>query len=158
MKTSDLEIIIKNLAPELYGYAYILIPDDLQAGQLIIDATQNFVLNKKFFIDKILNEEVSKEVTTEIQLRLFQAIYDIAKKRFHQIKLSFGKAEDKTNFFLSLDFEEKSMLYLRIRAMLEINQIEMIMNQDRSMIIAFLTDARMKMIQQVAVAADLGGV
>lgn len=158
MKTSDLEIIIKNLAPELYGYAYILIPDDLQAGQLIIDATQNFVLNKKFFIDKILNEEVSKEVTTEIQLRLFQAIYDIAKKRFHQIKLSFGHAQDKTNFFLSLDFEEKSMLYLRIRAMLEINQIEMIMNQDRSMIIAFLTDARMKMIQQVAVAVELGGV
>jgi hypothetical protein len=147
MKTSDLEIIIKNLAPELYGYAYILIPDDLQAGQLIIDATQNFLLSKKFFIDKILHHEVSKEVTNEVQLRLFHAIYDIAKKRFQQIKMSFDLDDNTNNYFLSLEFDEKSMLYLRVRALLDVEQIEMIMHKDRSVILAFLSDARMKMIQ-----------
>jgi hypothetical protein len=147
MKTSDLEIIIKNLAPELYGYAYILIPDDLQAGQLIIDATQNFLLSKKFFIDKILHHEVSKNVTSEVQLRLFQAIYDIAKKRFQQIKMSFNLEDNTNNYFLSLEFDEKSMLYLRVRALLDIEQIEMVMNKDRAVILAFLSDARMKMIQ-----------
>lgn len=147
MKTSDLEIIIKNLAPELYGYAYILIPDDLQAGQLIIDATQNFLLSKKFFIDKILHHEASKDVMGEVQLRLFQAIYEIAKKRFQQIKMSFNSKNNSNNYFLSLEFDEKSMLYLRVRALLEVNQIEMVMNKDRSVILAFLSDARMKMIQ-----------
>lgn len=161
MKTSDLEIIIKNLAPELYGYAYILIPDDLQAGQLIIDATQNFLMRKKFFIDKMLQSEVTKEASNEVQLRLFQAIYEIAKKRFHQIRMSFNLPENENNFFLSLEFEEKSMLYLRIRAKLEIDQIEMVMSKDRAVILAFLSDARMKMIQQMAsqsASIELGGV
>ena len=154
MKTSDLEIIIKNLAPELYGYAYILIPDDLQAGQLIIDATQNFLLRKKFFIDKILQSEASNEVVNEVQLRLLQAVYEIAKKRYHQIKMSFDSSENLNNYFLSLEFEEKSMLYLRVRALLEVDQIEMIMSKDRSVILAFLSDARMKMIQHT----ELSGV
>lgn len=161
MKTSDLEIIVKNLAPELYGYAYILIPDDLQAGQLIIDATQNFLLRKKFFIDKILLSETTKEVSNEVQLRLFQAVYEIAKKRFHQIKMSFNLPENENNFFLCLEFEEKSMLYLRVRAMLEIDQIEMVMSKDRAVILAFLSDARMKMIQQTSsqeTSAELDGV
>jgi hypothetical protein len=150
MKTSDLEIIIKNLAPELYAYAYVLIPDDLQAGQLIIDATHNFVLSKKTYIEKVLMVEVSTAIINEIQLRLFQTIYEIAKKRFQQIKMSFNLPDNRDNFFLSLEFEEKSMLYLRVRAGLEVVQIEMIMNKDRSMILGFLSDARMKMIQQVS--------
>jgi hypothetical protein len=161
MKTSDLEIIIKNLAPELYGYAYVLIPDDLQAGQLIIDAAQNFLLRKKSYIDKILLSEVNKKVTDDIQLRLFQVIYEIAKKRFHQIKMSFNLPADKSNFFLSLEFEEKSMLYLRVRATLAIEEIEMIMNKDRASIVAFLSDSRMKMIQKVSTdfhATESGGV
>lgn len=161
MKTSDLEIIIKNLAPELYGYAYILIPDDLQAGQLIIDATQNFLMRKKFFIDKMLQSDVTKEASNEVQLRLFQAVYEIAKKRFLQIKMSFNLPENENNFFLSLEFEEKSMLYLRVRAMLEIDQIEMVMSKDRAVILAFLSDARIKMIQQMSsqeTGVELGGV
>lgn len=161
MKTSDLETVIKNLAPELYGYAYILIPDDLQAGQLIIDATQNFLLRKKTFIDKILMGNLTKEIINEVQLRLFQAIYEIARKRYHQIKMSFNLLENKNNFFLSLEFEEKSMLYLRVRAILEIDQIEMVMSKDRAVILAFLSDARMKMVQQVAPNAqyaDLGRI
>jgi hypothetical protein len=39
------------------------------------------------------------------------------------------------------------MLYLRVRALLDIEQIEMVMNKDRAVILAFLSDARMKMIQ-----------
>ena len=158
MKTADLEIIIKNLAPELYGYAYILIPDDLQAGQLIIDATQNFILRKKTYIDKILLADATEEVVSEIQLRLFQAIYEIAKKRFHQIQMSLNSLKDHDNFFLSLEFEEKSMLYLRVRAAFDIAQIEMVMNKDRATILAFLSDARMKMIQQVSTHPKHAGV
>ena len=55
---------------------------------------------------------------------------------------------------MSLEFEEKSMLYLRVRALLEVDQIEMIMSKDRSVILAFLSDARMKMIQHT----ELSGV
>jgi hypothetical protein len=157
MRTDDLETIVKNLGPDLYSFAYILIPDDLQAGQLMIDAVQNFLLRKKSYIEKILQENVNKESALEIRLRLFQAIYEIAKKRFHQIKMSFSVA-DTSNFFLSLEFDDKAMMYLRVRASLEIDQIEMIMNKDRSTILAFLSDARIKMIQQsLSSNVELGG-
>ena len=147
MKNSDLESIIKNLGPDLYGFAYTLIPDDLQAGQLIIDAVSNFLLSKKSLIEKLLKADANSETTQEVQLRLFQIIYETAKKRFHQIQLSFT-TEDQKNFFFSLDLDEKAMLYLRVRAMLEINHIEMIMNKDRTQVLAFLNDGRMKMIHQ----------
>lgn len=150
MRTDELETIIKNLGPDLYSFAYILIPDDLQAGQLIIDASQNFLIRKKSYIEKILTGSANKEISLEIELRLLQAIYEIAKKRFHQIKMSF-EGGDKNNFFLSLEFDEKAMLYLRMRADLEIDQIEMIMSKDRSVIVAFLAAARSKMIQQAVV-------
>jgi hypothetical protein len=154
MKTADLENIIKNIAPELFAYAYILIPDDLQAGQLIIDTVQNFVLSKRAFIDMTLQSNASEDLNNEIQQRLFQVIYEIAKKRYHQIKMSFNSTENKNNFFLNLEFEEKSMLYLRVRAKLEIEQIEMIMSKDKTIIIAFLTNARIKMTQNIPSHTD----
>ena len=150
MRTIDLENIIKNLGPELYSFAYILIPDDLQAGQLIIDATQNFLIRKKSYIEKILLENNSSEAVLEVELRLLQAIYEIAKRRYHQIKMSFQGAE-KDNFFLRLEFEEKAMLYLRIRAAFEIDQLEMIMSKDRGAILGFLSAARSKIIQEAVV-------
>jgi hypothetical protein len=161
MKTADLENIIKNIAPELFAYAYVLIPDDLQAGQLIIDAVQNFVLSKRSYIEMALQSNVSEDLTKEIQLRLFQVIYEIAKRRYHQIKMSFNKDENKSSFFLNLEFEEKSMLYLRVRANLEIEQIEMIMSKDKAVIVAFLSEARIKMTQNIVPSfknVDLSGV
>ena len=119
-----------------------------------MNKSKRFLLRKKFFIDKILQSEASNEVVNEVQLRLLQAVYEIAKKRYHQIKMSFDSSENLNNYFLSLEFEEKSMLYLRVRALLEVDQIEMIMSKDRSVILAFLSDARMKMIQHT----ELSGV
>ena len=47
MKSEELQKFIQNLSPELYSFAYVLVPDDLQASQLMIDGVQSFLIQKK---------------------------------------------------------------------------------------------------------------
>jgi len=53
MKIEELQKYIQNLSPELYSFAYVLIPDDLQASQLMIDCVQSFLIQKKPLIEKM---------------------------------------------------------------------------------------------------------
>jgi len=54
MKIEELQKYIQNLSPELYSFAYVLIPDDLQASQLMIDCVQSFLIQKKGLVDKMV--------------------------------------------------------------------------------------------------------
>ena len=60
MKTSDLEKFIQSQSLDLYSMAFILIPDDLQASQLMIDTVTAFLVQKSPTIAKWLAEIVIK--------------------------------------------------------------------------------------------------
>ncbi|MBC7537826.1 MAG: hypothetical protein H7281_03335 [Bacteriovorax sp.] len=146
MKTEELQKYIQNLSPELYSFAYVLIPDDLQASQLMIDCVQSFLIQKKVLVEKmgLTKNKIVKNLLEETKLNLKKIVYELSRKRYQQLKISLSDVEANGGFF-SLDFDEKAILYLKEKAALDLDRIEFITSNTRSEVLAHLYSARIKM-------------
>ncbi len=150
MKTIELEKYIQNLSTDLYSFAFILIPDDLQATQLMIDSVSAFMIKNKALIDK-WKSATEEEVVThsmDIRIHLYKAMYDLSKKRYNQLRLSFKDIEDNSGFF-SLAFDDKAVLFLQERTEFELELIEFILGKTRGEVLAHLYSARMTMVSKL---------
>jgi hypothetical protein len=150
MKTIELEKFIQNLSTDLYSFAFILIPDDLQATQLMIDAVSAFMIKNKMLIDKWKNATDSEVMThsQDIKLHLYKAMYDLSKKRYGQLRLSFKDIEDSSGFF-SLEFDDKAVLFLKERFDFSLELIEFILGKTRGELLAHLYSARITMVNKL---------
>ena len=146
MKTEELQNYIKNLSPELYSFAYVLVPDDLQASQLMIDCVQAFLIQKKALIEKMgqTKNKIVKNLLEETKLNLIKIVYELSRKRYKHLKISLSDVEGSGGFF-SLDFDEKAILYLKEKTNLDLIQIEFITSTTKSEILSYLYSARIKM-------------
>ena len=147
MKTIELEKFIQNLSTELYSFAFILIPDDLQATQLMIDSVSAFIIKNKYLVEKWKGAS-GTEITShsqDIKIHLYKAMYDLSKKRYGQLRLSFKDIEDKSGFF-SLEFDDKAVLFLKERSEFSQELIEFILGKSRGEILAHLYSARISMV------------
>ena len=101
MKTEELQNYIKNLSPELYSFAYVLVPDDLQASQLMIDCVQAFLIQKKALIEKMgqTKNKIVKNLLEETKLNLIKIVYELSRKRYKHLKISLSDVEGSGGFF-----------------------------------------------------------
>ena len=150
MKTLELEKYIQNLSPDLYSFAYILIPDDLQASQLMIDSVAAFIIQKKSLIEKWTASAADDQYSQDIKIHLYKSMYELSKKRYNQLRMSFKDIEDNSGFF-SLDFDEKAVLFLQERTEFPLDLIEFILAKTRAEVLAFLYSARIKMVSNLPV-------
>jgi hypothetical protein len=93
----------------LYPFAYVLIPDDLQAKQLIIDA----------YSVKLIDRNLDQDD----KLFLMMEIWNLAIKRYHQVINGL----DVSGPYWKLTIEERSILYLKYKAKLNNEVIEQIL-------------------------------
>ena len=151
MKTEELQKYIQNLSPELYSFAYVLIPDDLQASQLMIDCVQAFLIQKKILVEKmgLTKNKIVLNLLEETKLNLIKIVYELSRKRYKQLKISLSDIEESGGFF-SLDFDEKAILFLKEKAQIELAQIEYITSMTKSEILSYLYSARIKMTSIMA--------
>lgn len=147
MKTADFEKLIQKDSADLYGFAYILIPDDLQASQLMIDSLQAFLIQKKNLIEKWLASEKREDIGSEVLIYLYQSLFELSKKRYHQLKLSLMNVDDSGGFF-SLELDEKAVLYLKERTSLSLESIEFVTSKNRLEVLNLMYSSRMKMIKK----------
>ena len=79
MKTEELQKYIQNLSPDLYSFAYVLVPDDLQASQLMIDCVQSFLIQKKSLVERMgrTKNRIVKNLLNETKLCLFKIIFEL---------------------------------------------------------------------------------
>ena len=145
MKIEKLQKFIQHLSPELYSFAYVLIPDDLQASQLMIDSVQSFLIQKKILIDKmgLSKNKIIQNFLDEAKLHLLRIMFELSRKRYQQLKLSFKDVEQTGGFF-SLDFDEKAVLFLKDKALLGLNEIEFITSASRATVLSYLYVSRIK--------------
>lgn len=146
MKTEELQKFIQNLSPDLYSFAYVLIPDDLQASQLMIDCVQSFLIQKKPLVEKmsLTKNKIVRNLLDETRLHLLKIVFELSRKRYKQLKMSLSDIEQNGGFF-SLEFDEKAVLYLKEKAGLELDQIEFITSATRAEVMSYLYSARIKM-------------
>ncbi|MBC7713553.1 MAG: hypothetical protein H7177_09445 [Rhizobacter sp.] len=150
MKTIELEKFIQNLSTDLYSFAFILIPDDLQATQLMIDSVSAFMIKNKVLVEKWKSGNESDLVlhSTDIKIHLYKAMYDLSKKRYSQLRLSFKDIEDQSGFF-SLEFDDKAVLFLQERSEFSMELIEFILGKTRGEVLAHLYSARISMVSKL---------
>ena len=151
MKTEELQKYIQNLSPELYSFAYALIPDDLQASQLMIDCVQVFLIQKKTLVEKmgLTKNKIVLNLFEETKLNLIKIVYELSRKRYGQLKISLSDVEESGGFF-SLDFDEKAILFLKEKTHVDLVQIEYITSMTNSEILSYLYSARIKMTSIMA--------
>lgn len=150
MKTIELEKFIQNLSTDLYSFAYILIPDDLQATQLMIDSVSAFMIKNKILIEKWKSASESEVMghSSDISIHLYKSLYDLSKKRYNQLRLSFKDIEDKSGFY-SLEFDDKAALFLQERTDYSLELIEFLLGKTRGEVLAHLYSARMTMVSKL---------
>jgi hypothetical protein len=148
MKKLELEKFIQNLSTELYSFAFILIPEDLQATQLMIDSVSTFLIQKKSMIAKwtTFNEVELIENSMDIKIHLYKSMYEISKKRYSQLRMSFKDFEDNSGFF-SLEFDDKATLFLKERTEFPVEIIEFILGQSSNEVVSHLYSARRQLIE-----------
>ena len=148
MKTLELEKFIQNLSSELYSFAFILIPDDLQATQLMIDSVSAFLIQKNSLVDK-WSAATETELThnrTDIRIHLYKSMYGLSKKRYNQLRMGF---KDVSGFF-ALDFDDKAALFLTEKTEFSIDIIEFILSKTRTEVLAHLYSARITMVSNLS--------
>jgi len=150
MKIEELQKYIQNLSPELYSFAYVLIPDDLQASQLMIDCVQSFLIQRKALVEKIgqSKNRIVLNLLDETRLHLLKIVFDLSRKRYQQLKSSLRDVEELGGFF-ALEFNEKAVLYLKDKAGLEQEVIEFVTSSTSSEVLSHLYVARIKMTKHL---------
>lgn len=150
MKKSDFEKFLSLQSQDLYSFGFILIPDDLQAGQLAVDAISHFLISHKSELETFFSyksREIEKHLA-KFRVEMLKNIYDIAKKRYSQLKLSLN-FEDESSAFYQLDFDEKAVLYLKEKAKFNLDDISIVTNKTNAEVIAYLNSGRFKLIQEI---------
>lgn len=156
MNTKELESYLKTLHPDLYSFSYILIPDDLQASQLIVDAIANVLIDRRELIDRILKSEKAEAEKIELKNFLFRAIYLLARKRFHQIKSSMNLHNLEAFYHLELD--ERALLFLKHKMKWGKDQMNFVTTLGSEEIVSILTKSRMNLSRDLKEESELGGL
>lgn len=111
MKRNDLISIVDSIIPGLYSFSYALIPDELQAEQLIVDAFSVFLIREEEDIKALEMESARERAASKryAQTSLLIDIFDLAKKRAPQLASLLRNVREHKSFY-ELDILHRAVL------------------------------------------------
>ena len=129
MKRTDFYQLVQPLTDKLYRFAYALMPDDLQAEQLVIDSFNAYLIKER---KQIIASEV--DITNKKNLPvhrrkhfkgILQHMLTIGLRRSIQMneQLKLSRPEEFKAFY-NLDPKVRSVLALRFEAQFTVEEIE----------------------------------
>jgi DNA-directed RNA polymerase specialized sigma24 family protein len=147
MKRMELLQLLQPLTDRLYGFAYALMPDDLQAEQLVVDSLNAFLIKEK---KALLKREIDLENKKESQILrrsyfkiLLRYMSEIGLRRSMQLadQLRQGRPEEYAPFY-SLEPKVRMVMSLRYEAQFSVEEIEEITHLPRFEIIEKIHNGR----------------
>lgn len=154
MKRSEFFSLLQPLTSKLYSMSYSLLPDDLQAEQLIIDSINAFLLRER---TQLLKRTIDPDNKKEIQLlrrSYFKSILrymgDIGVRRSHQLseQMRLSRPENYESFF-SLEPKVRFAMKLRYEAQFNVEEIEDILQIPRYEVIEKLHNGRFLLVSNL---------
>jgi DNA-directed RNA polymerase specialized sigma24 family protein len=147
MKRKDFYQLVLPLTDKLYRFAFTLIPDDLQAEQLVIDSLNAYLIKEK---KSILRKEM--DITSKKNFQVMRRSYmkgllrymcDIGVRRSVQL-IEQMKVMRPTEYaaFYSLDPKIRFVMGLRYDAQFSVEEIEEIVQMPRYEVIEKLHNGR----------------
>ena len=113
MKTSELEALLHSITPGLYRFAFSLIPEELQAQQLVVDCISVICTKDRELLLRALSGYNPEEKDRTIELICRRRLHRIAEKRVkHLGAFSMDNIPFENKPFYQLGFKERSVLFL----------------------------------------------
>jgi DNA-directed RNA polymerase specialized sigma24 family protein len=154
MKRKDFYQLALPLTEKLYRFAYTLIPDDLQAEQLVIDSINAYLLKEK---KSIMNRDV--DLTSKKQTQIMRRMYfknilkyvcDIGVRRSTQLSEQMKVLRPKEFApFYSLEPKVRFVISLRYEAQFTVEEIEEIVQLPRYEVIEKIHNGRFLLLNDL---------
>ncbi len=154
MKRKEFYLIIEPLTERLYRFAYSLIPEDLQAEQLIIDGFNAFLIKQK---KNLLRREVDFKEKRDLQVlrkiyfkAILRHISEIGLRRSTQLQ-DHTRLNKPSEFkaFYNLEPKLRMILSLRFDAQLTVEEIEEISQMAKYEVIEKLHNGRFLLMNEL---------
>ncbi len=154
MKRTEFFQLVQPLTEKLYSMAYALVPDDLQAEQLVIDSMNAFLLKEK---KTVLNKTVDLESKKNVQLlrrtyykSLLRSMCDIGVRRSNQMgEASLAVAAEDFRAFFALDAKVRFVMKLRFENQFTVEEIEEIAQLPKYEVIEKLHNGRFLLLNDL---------
>ena len=154
MKRKDFYQLALPLTEKLYRFAYTLIPDDLQAEQLVIDSINAYLLKERKSITKRELDMTSKKETQLIRRTYFKAILkhlsDIGVRRSLQLseQMKVHRPKEFAAFY-TLEPKVRFVITLRYEAQFSVEEIEEIVQMPRYEVIEKIHNGRFLLLNDL---------
>lgn len=151
MSDNHLQTYIQNHISDFYSFAFILLPDDLQANQLVVDAVGTLLVRHKALVTKWVNMPKGEFILNQhdVKREFYRTLFELAEIRYHQVVQSLKEEEEKFEFY-QLDLHKKAALYLREKNDYPVELIGYIVDRSTTEVLATLQTARSNMIDSVS--------
>lgn len=148
-KAKELETFLKNNNSDFYSFSFALISDDLQAQQIVVDAAYRLTVEERELIFEFLSlkeDGAGESILFKLKKFFFQNVFNIARKRFEQLKKTLND-EVKSTSFSQLSINEKAILFLKYKTNWSMSDIEDILGKGHHQTIALLNRARHSLLE-----------
>lgn len=139
---------IHKLTPELFSFGHALIPDDLQAQQIVIDAVAAFAVEHKELLARLSVEE-DKETQgiflNQVKRQIYRNMFQIGKRRCEQLR-ELCHDINKFQAFYRLPVFDRAVLFLKQKVQADFSEIEFVTGVERLEIISRLNYAREELV------------
>lgn len=154
MKRKDFYQLVVPLTDRLYRFAYTLIPDDLQAEQLVIDSLNAFLIKERKSImrkDVNLNSKKDTQILKRTYFKgLLRYMCDIGTRRsiqlIEQMKLM---RPDEYAAYYTLEPKVRFVMSLRYDAQFTVEEIEEIVQMPRYEVIEKIHNGRFLLLNDL---------
>lgn len=154
MKRKDFSQVVLPLSEKLYRFAFVLIPDDLQAEQLVVDSVNAFLLKERKSILRRELDLAQKKDTQIYRRAIFKGILrylcDIGVRRSVQLREQMKvRPADEFAAFYNLDPKVRFTLSLRYEARFSVEEIEEIIQLPRYEVIEKIHNGRYLLLNEL---------
>jgi hypothetical protein len=161
MKRMDFYLLLKPVTDKLYRMAFCLIPDDLQAEQLVIDSLNAYLIkDKKHILAMAEYETLSKKDILIKRRSSFKGVLkymgEIGVRRASQLKDQLNSSRPvEFQKFYSLEPKVRLVFTLRYDFQFTVDEIEDIVGMPRYEVIEKIHNGRFLLMNDINVGVSL---
>ncbi len=158
MTRKEFAAVIQPLTEKLYSFAHALIPDDLQAEQLVIDSVNAYLLKdrKSILAKKPETMKKAQQLARRVILKnILRHMANIGCRRSLQLtNMRTVRATEFTSFY-NLEPEARMILKLRYETQFTMEEVEEIMQLARYQVIEKIHNGRFLIVSDLSKGVSL---
>ncbi|MBT4791778.1 MAG: hypothetical protein HON90_09420 [Halobacteriovoraceae bacterium] len=150
MRKEELVSIIDSLLPRVYGLAFALMGDELEAEQVIIDAYTVYLMqDKDFLLKESFDSSDSKErssIRRYLLKELFREVFELCQKRIPQLSGKNRKNLLEFESFYRIGVNKRAVMYLKEIEKFQIEDLQEIFSMERHRVLELFHNAKHELL------------